>query len=142
MYLGVFETQFGLRTGMVLRDPTKDMRLLEFCHNLPFPMFAYHGMPRWLIRNAFADLLPTSILEPWSRHSFLNMDRMQRIKRDWTSLKPELIRHLSSGLLDAYIDKERVDAFIEAFAATKEDCSVPMSSLSALEGLLCFLLPE
>lgn len=142
MYLGVFETQFGLRTGMVLRDPTKDTRLLDFCCHLPFSMYAHYGMPRWLIRSAFAPLLPASVLEPWSRHSFLNMDRMQRIKRDWTSIKPELIRHLSSGLLDAYIDKERVDAFIEAFAATKEDCSVPMSSLSALEGLLCFLLPE
>lgn len=142
MYLGVFETQFGLRTGMILRDPTKDMRILEFCHHLPFPMFAHHGMPRWLIRNAFADLLPTSILEPWSRQSFLNADRMQRIQRDWAALKPELLQHLSSGLLDAYIDKGRVLAFIESFASTEADCSVQMSSLSTLEGLLRFLLPE
>lgn len=142
MYLGIFETQFGLHTGMILRDPTKDKRILEFCHHLPFHMFAHGGMPRWLIRSAFSSLLPSELLEPWSQQGLLNMDWLQRLNRDWNTLKPELLQHLSSGLLDAYIDKDRVLAFIEAFDASENDYSKQMGAVFALEGLLRFLLPE
>lgn len=142
MYLGIFETQFGLHTGTILRDPTKDMRLIEFCHNLPFRMFAHGGMPRWLIRSAFFTQLPSDLLEPWSQQGLLNMDWIQRIKRDWTTLKPELLQHLSSGLIDTYVDTDNVVAFIESFATSEKDCSLQMGALFALEGLLRFLLPE
>lgn len=142
MYLGVFETQFGLHTGMLLRDPTKDVRLLEFCHHLPFRMFAYRGIPRWLIRSSFSSLLPPSVLESWSQHGLLNADRMMRIKRDWDTIKPMLLQHLSSGLLDDYINKEAVLSFIESFDSSEQENSYQMNSLCALEGLLCFCLPE
>ncbi len=142
MYSGVFETQFGLCTGMLLRDPTKDMRILAFCQHLPFSMYAYHGSPRWLIRSTFTSLLPASVSESWSRRGLLNIDWIQRVQRDWTQLKPELLQHLSSGLLDSYIDKERTLAFLESFDTSGKDAAKLMAQFCALEGLLRFLLPE
>lgn len=142
MYLGVFETQFGLRTGMLVRDPTKDIRLMEFCYHLPFRLFAHRGTPRWLVRGAFPSLLPASVLEPWEQHGVLNADWIQRVRRDWAVLKPELLRHLSTGLLDDFIDKDRVLSFIEAFDNTEREDAAALVHLCALEGLLRFLLPE
>lgn len=142
VYAGVFETQFGLRTGMVLRDPTKDIRLIEFCYHLPYRMFAHGSIPRWLIRSSFSSLLPASILDSWGQHGILNTDWLQRVRRDWTSLKPEILQHLNTGLLDNYINKEQILFFIEAFEHSKKGDADMMTHLCALEGLLRFLLPD
>src|SRR5262249_32123506 len=45
------------------RDPTSDVRLLEFCLAVPMDQFLRDGMPRALARRAFADRLPKQVLE-------------------------------------------------------------------------------
>jgi asparagine synthase (glutamine-hydrolysing) len=45
------------------RDPTADMRLLEFCLAVPMEQFLRDGMPRALARRALADRLPKRVLE-------------------------------------------------------------------------------
>jgi asparagine synthase (glutamine-hydrolysing) len=45
------------------RDPTADVRLLEFCLAVPTEQFLCDGMPRALARRALADRLPRQILE-------------------------------------------------------------------------------
>lgn len=139
IFLGAFETQFGLSTGVLLRDPTKDIRIIEFCLRIPFSMFTYNGTPRWLIRGSFTSLLPKSILEPWEQHGILNVDWIQRIRRDWNTLKPELMEHLNSGYLDDWIDKDRLRNFIISFDTPLEQNPALLVHLCAIEGLLRFL---
>jgi asparagine synthase (glutamine-hydrolysing) len=45
------------------RDPTADVRLLEFCFAVPTEQFLRDGMPRALARGALADRLPRQVLE-------------------------------------------------------------------------------
>jgi asparagine synthase (glutamine-hydrolysing) len=45
------------------RDPTADIRLLEFCLAIPTEQFLSHGMQRALARRALADRLPKQVLE-------------------------------------------------------------------------------
>lgn len=142
IYAGIYETQFGLHTGMLLRDPTKDVRLIEFCHHLPFRMYAQYGTPRWLIRHTFSDLLPSDLLTSWSQRGIRNIDWLQRVQRDWKELKPELLKHLSEGLLDAYIDKEKALSFLNSFDASQKGSSKQLAQYCALEGLIRFLLPK
>lgn len=85
-YIGELETKLGLATGILLRDPTRDIRLLEFCANLPYHLFAYRGTPRWLIRENLNDILPASVLENWMRYGVQNSDWLLRIKRDFTTI--------------------------------------------------------
>lgn len=139
IYLGAFETQFGLSTGMLLRDPTKDIRIIKFCRRIPFSMFTHNGTPRWLIRSSFASLLPESILEPWEQHGVLNADWIQRIKRDWNTLKPELMGHLNSDYLDDWIDKDRLRNFIITFDTSLAQNSASLVHVCSCEGLLRFL---
>ena len=139
MYMGVFETQFGLSTGMLLRDPTKDIRMIEFCRQIPFSVFTHNGTPRQLIRGAFSSTLPKSILEPWEQHGILNADWSQRIKRDWQTLKPELLQHLDSDILNDWIDKERLRLFITTFDPASEQNTAPLVHMCSIEGLLRFL---
>ena len=45
------------------RDPTADVRLLEFCLAVPTGQFLANGVPRALARRALADRLPKFVLE-------------------------------------------------------------------------------
>jgi len=45
------------------RDPTADVRLLEFCLSVPTEQFLCNGTPRALARGALADRLPKQVLE-------------------------------------------------------------------------------
>lgn len=89
-YLGELDTKFGLSAGIVLRDPTRDPRIIQFCADLPYHLFAYNGTPRWLIRGNLTDLLPANLLGDWMRYGVQNSDWLLRIRRDWNALLPEL----------------------------------------------------
>jgi asparagine synthase (glutamine-hydrolysing) len=45
------------------RDPTADVRLLEFCFAVPTQQFLHNGIQRALARRAFADRLPKLVLD-------------------------------------------------------------------------------
>jgi asparagine synthase (glutamine-hydrolysing) len=49
------------------RDPTADVRLLDFCFAVPMEQFLRDGVPRALARSALADRLPKQVLEPTIR---------------------------------------------------------------------------
>ena len=50
-----------------LRDPTADVRVLEFCLAIPPDQFLYDGIPRALARRALADRLPKVVLDEQRR---------------------------------------------------------------------------
>jgi asparagine synthase (glutamine-hydrolysing) len=55
----------GLLAGWQIdrRDPTADVRLIEFCLGIPTEQFLYDGVPRALARRALADRLPRTVLD-------------------------------------------------------------------------------
>ena len=112
MYLGAYETKMGLAMNMVLRDPTKDIRIIQFCKQLPYSMFAKDGETRWLIRHNFRDLLPSSFLENRQQHAYLNADWLDRVHRDWMTLRPHLQSILFSVQAPDYIAIDLVIQYI------------------------------
>ena len=55
---GFFDTRFSLYYGILLRDPTKDKRLVEFISSLPPEQYVYNGLERRLVREYLDDYLP------------------------------------------------------------------------------------
>lgn len=139
IYLGVFETKFGLDTGMLLRDPTKDVRLISFCYQLPYHFFAYKGKTRWLIRNQFKELLPKTVLDKWQQRGLLNVDWVNRIYRDWNEIKPELIHDVSLDLLDEWIDRKHIMRAIENFGKDQKKDQYVITYLCAIDALCRFI---
>ncbi len=110
-YLGELDTKMGLAYGIVLRDPTRDMRILSFCRHLPYHLFAYQGTPRWLIRGNLRDILPHDLLDNWMRYGVQNSDSHKRIMRDWQTLYPQLKSQLTSELLKPYVDSAKIETY-------------------------------
>lgn len=139
IYLGVFETKFGLDTGMLLRDPTKDIRMLSFCYWLPYHLFAYQGKTRWLIRNQFEGLLPKAVLDKWQQRGVLNIDWVNRIYRDWDEIKPEMSQNIATYIPDDWIDKKRILDAIENFGIDKKKDQHAVPYLCAIDALCRFI---
>lgn len=60
-HLGAYDTKFGLAHGIIMRDPTKDKRVIEYCLNIPYTQYVKDGVERCLIRNAMKDKLPDKV---------------------------------------------------------------------------------
>ncbi len=111
-YMGEWETKIGLKNGILLRDPTKDIRILSFCYHLPYHIFAANGMPKWLIRANMKDMIPAHILNEWNRHGKQNEDWLMRIIRDFADIKPHFEELLKNPKLQPYIDTKKVLALL------------------------------
>ena len=128
IYLGIFKTKFGLYSGTILRDPTMDKRIIEFCYNLPFGYFANNGVNRFLIREGFKNLLPESIIDRWRQKGFQSSDWTDKIIRDWKSLKPQLLEIIANAPNELILVDE-VRKFIEEFDYSKPVNSTRLNSL-------------
>jgi len=58
---GAFLHEIGAAYGIELRDPTADLRIVEFCLGIPRDQFTRDGQRRWLIRRAMEGLLPAEV---------------------------------------------------------------------------------
>lgn len=58
---GSFWSEKGAGYGVEVRDPTNDVRLIEFCVGLPENQFARRPHSRWLMRRAVEGLVPPAV---------------------------------------------------------------------------------
>ena len=95
---GMYETKDGLYNGIVVRDPSKDKRMIELCLRMPFKSNAWNGVDRRLIREYLADIVPDSIRLIDNRRGRQSGDAVYRYERyglpngndTWAELIPEL----------------------------------------------------
>lgn len=80
-----FRGRFGVET----RDPTADIRVIEFCLSIPGSQYLHNGQSRWLIRRAMRGYLPDAVLDRTTRGSQA---------ADWTEWLPPLRGRLLADL--------------------------------------------
>ena len=120
-YLGELETKMGLANGIIIRDPTKDMRMLSFCYHLPYHLFAYLGTPRWLIRGNLRNLLPEKLLDNWMRYGVQNADYLSRIMRDMEQILPKLNSAKDNFQFPKWLNSTELTDYLEQIAQSEPD---------------------
>jgi asparagine synthase (glutamine-hydrolysing) len=94
--------------GLECRAPLLDYRIVEFAASLPMKLKLHRGRGKWLLRHAFADLLPSEIfhrrkmgfgvpLDSWFRGELkeLGSDHLlSETARCHAFLRPDAIKHL------------------------------------------------
>ena len=88
----VLDTYSGFRPwfGIETRDPTGDLRVVEYCFSVPGSQYLHHGVTRSLIRRAMAGRLPDQVR---------NRATIGGQSSDWTEWLPAL-RELFLAELD------------------------------------------
>lgn len=94
-------------TGITSSDPFSDRRVIDFCLSLPPDQFLRNGEWRRLARRAFADRLPTDIIEN-RRRGAQNTDWHMRLTPYRPNLAEELERLSGSALVTRILDVPRM----------------------------------
>jgi len=94
------------------RDPTSDVRLLEFCLSVPTEQFWHAGIQRALARRALADRLPKLILEE-TRRGQQSADWHETLTADRDRIAAEIRRLDSCPPAARALDLPRLHRLIE-----------------------------
>lgn len=98
--------------GVDMRDPTGDVRLLEFCLAIPDHVYANATEDRLLIRRAMEGLLPPSV--QWNRRrGRQGADLVDRLRADATNVDAAVLAIIASRTARAYLN---VGALRDAWA--------------------------
>ncbi len=117
-----YDTAFSLKNGMVLRDPTRDVRIQEFCSAIPIECFV-NDVPeiKRLVRCYCADLLPAEFLREFAPRGLQGSDWYERIEHSWQEMHPKVKEMLTSERIKKYVDNEKVKEDIEKYKQLPKD---------------------
>ncbi len=98
--------------GVTLCDPTRDLRLVEFCLALPEEQYQHNGVTRRLIRRAMTDHLPRQVLEN-KRRGLQAADWYERLYQARGRILDELAHIEQCALARRALDLSRLRAMVE-----------------------------
>lgn len=106
--------------GVDGRDPTGDVRIIEFCVALPEEQHQRDGQTRWLLRRALADRLPPEILEN-RRRGLQAADWFDRLSGAHARILEELSRLERCDLAARALDLARLRRLVERMPHASAD---------------------
>lgn len=84
--IGELQTKLSLSTGVLLRDPTCDKRLIEFCLRLPMEQYCKNGEDRRLVSVYMKDIVPEHILY-YGKKGVQGADIKYRTSQNWEQIR-------------------------------------------------------
>lgn len=105
---GRYETLFSLSYGVLLRDPTKDKRIIELCVNMPVEAMIHNGVDRRLVREYMGGTVPMELLNVLEGKGSPSGDAHKRVLRHWPEKKEEVMEVLKRKECLAYLDEEQI----------------------------------
>lgn len=107
---GNMMTKFSLRYGIWERDPTEDLRVVQFSMQVPMEQFVQDGMDRSLIRRSMKGYLPDEVRLNQRTRGIQAADWLHRTIPDWPLVRQEL---------DQLIHDSRVSGILHVDAIRK-----------------------
>lgn len=110
--VGAYDTKFGLHYGLITRDPTKDIRVIEYCLKAPYELFVEKGVERKLIRDAMVNIVPDEIRMNHSRRGVQGVDWDKRVVLH----RSEFFRQIESlnkdQIIFRFLEKDKVERLL------------------------------
>jgi asparagine synthase (glutamine-hydrolysing) len=98
--------------GVDVRDPTRDLRLLEYCLSVPTEAFLANGVPRGLAIQAFGDRLPKAVIDNPLK-GLQAIDWHESLTASRERLREEIARLEQVPSAAAALDLERMRRLVE-----------------------------
>ena len=112
MQLGMFDTIMGLIYDLLIRDPSKDKRVVELCCRLPIECMLAGGMERGMVRTYMKGLVPNQILNDIHHRGIQSADYFYRCRLLWNTHRPQILDALSIPMLRYYVDHATLEKLI------------------------------
>lgn len=120
-HLGLFDTRLSLIYGLVIRDPAKDKRIIDFCFRADTSCFVKNGVERRMVRDYMRGIVPDEILDIVNRRGLQSSDYAYRVNQVWKhELKSKVLSSLGNPFLLEYFDKEKIENFKKELEAKEQ----------------------
>lgn len=126
--------RWGAHFNLDVRDPSADIRLLEFCLGIPDEIHAHGWETRRLIRKAMKGLVPDPILQNKKRGQQAS-DVALRVIEHKESLLAELRELAKNDLVREYLDMELVTESCKALDGEQTSTSLKLTTTNLLMAL-------
>ncbi|WP_419876417.1 lasso peptide isopeptide bond-forming cyclase [Candidatus Pristimantibacillus sp. PTI5] len=97
-------TKLSLHHALWKRDPSNDLRVIQFCLSLPEDQYVQNGMDRALIRRATEKLLPDQVRLNQRIRGVQGADWVHRIIPHWRSFTSELEELSKDTIFMEFVD--------------------------------------
>jgi hypothetical protein len=118
-HYGEFSQHHSLYSGVLLLDPTRDRRMVDFCMSLPPDQFTANGKMRRMITEYMEELMPPHILKS-RKQGLQSADQKLRILRQKDAIVDEWLRIYREHAEDLRIDTDKAIRDLEK--GKLEDC--------------------
>ena len=129
-------------TGIDVRDPTADKRLVDFCFSIPLDQFLVGGHTRSLARRAMQGRLPQSTLQRYAR-GLQGADWYLILREAFPTLRHEIALQQQSPTARQTLDLPRLQGLLDAWPDsgyhTKQVSEIWHSALTRAISMGCFL---
>jgi asparagine synthase (glutamine-hydrolysing) len=129
-------SKLSLQHSLWKRDPTNDIRVIQFCLSVPGEQFVQNGVDRALIRRATEHYLPDKVRLNQKIRGVQGVDWVHRMKAHWNTFIDELQQLRADKSILEYFDIQVINSAISKAMdgpspeyATDADLKVLMRSL-------------
>ncbi|WP_456277312.1 asparagine synthase-related protein [Bacillus sp. AK128] len=112
---GTYSTKLSLRYKVWDRDPTNDLRVINFCLSVPENQYVQNGIDRSLIRRATKGLLPDNIRLNQKIRGIQGTDGIYRMTPNWNLFINELQEVVNDPLAKHYLNIPLMEQYIAKY---------------------------
>ncbi|MGG2937780.1 asparagine synthase-related protein [Bacillus pacificus] len=109
---GTYETKLSLRYSLWNRDPTNDLRVIQFCLGVPEEQYVQNGLDRALIRRATKGFLPEDVRLNQRVRGIQGADGVYRMASSWRTFINELQQLSQDPIMKEYLNVQVIKTAI------------------------------
>jgi asparagine synthase (glutamine-hydrolysing) len=106
--VGSVSTRMSLQHSVMERDPTNDLRVINFCFSVPEEQFVRNGLNRALIRQSMKGILPEDVRLN-NKRGLQAADWIHRMAPNWDCFVSELEQLNSSAELSQFLNPKLIN---------------------------------
>ncbi|MGE6538035.1 lasso peptide isopeptide bond-forming cyclase [Bacillus luti] len=103
---GTYGSKLSLRYSLWDRDPTNDLRVVQFCLSVPEEQYVQNGLDRALIRRATKNYLPDKVRLNQLTRGVQGSDGVYRMAHQWEEFIEELKRLSEDSSISEFLNME------------------------------------
>ncbi|MCM3568200.1 asparagine synthase-related protein [Neobacillus mesonae] len=112
---GTAATKLSLRYALWNRDPTNDVRVIQFCLAVPENQYVQNGFNRSLIRRTTKNLLPDKVRLNQRIRGIQGADWVHRIMPSWKPYMEELHHMVQDPIISSFLNIELLKNLLVKF---------------------------
>lgn len=116
--IGTYTTKLSLRYSLADRDPTNDLRVIQFCQTVPETQFVQNGQDRSLIRRVTKDFLPDKVRLNFRTRGVQGSDGIHRMKTSWNEFIEEILELISDDKISEYLNVNQIKVSLKNLGNT------------------------